>query len=609
MKNTLIVLILALLTACGGGGGGGSSKTSNAPPDSPPPDSNPPGSNPSYSPFVGGFPAVLLPDNNAALLRCDVSSPVPAGSTITGTVRFERVPLHPVIGLDYANTAQNPVRGAVVEAVLSSAGQCTDNVVATSLTDGQGDYGLVVEPASQSVCVRVRAQLYRAAGNGDSWDIQVTDNTQQNAPFYLIDGPATPASQPQRNLLAESGWTGSSYGEPRAAAPFAILDSACDAMSAVLDVAPTAQLPTLYFRWSENNTAADGQYEDGEIGSSLYRSVSNGSVVVDEIFVLGDDDLDTDEYDPHVVIHEYGHFVSNNFFRSDSLGGDHGLDSFLDMTVAFDEGWADAFSGIALNGVISNPQVYHDTLGPRQSSGFQFDMDNEARLFVAPWTTGWYSESSVFEIIYDLYDATSDNADALNLGFSPIFDAMVAHAQTPALASIFSFVNALKQQNPASSAAIDALLAGENIESVVDDYGSAEQANAELNGADDVAPYLPSLLLNQSQLVCSNDQYGVYNKLSVFQYLAFTPGATRNFTVTLTPRTDFGAGGRGGVEVYDRGLFVGGDYADSEGETLIRNVGLTANRTYLFSVYDYNNVVEDEVSSVTGRRCFDLVID
>jgi hypothetical protein len=41
------------------------------------------------------------------------------------------------------------------------------------------------------------------------------------------------------------------------------------------------------------------------------------------LFIYGDEDLDTDEYDDH-VLHEWGHHYEDKFSRSDSIGGEHG---------------------------------------------------------------------------------------------------------------------------------------------------------------------------------------------------------------------------------------------------------------------------------------------
>ncbi len=85
---------------------------------------------------------------------------------------------------------------------------------------------------------------------------------------------------------------------------------------------------------------------------------------------------------------------------------------------------------------------------------------------------GFYSEASVSEVIYDLFDGIDPNdlnsdgtatPDHVALGFRPIYDALVATRNTPAFTSIFSFLKALKSANAAAATDIDTLAAGENI--------------------------------------------------------------------------------------------------------------------------------------------------
>ena len=72
---------------------------------------------------------------------------------------------------------------------------------------------------------------------------------------------------------------------------------------------------------------------------------------------------------------------------------------------------------------------------------------------------GWFNESSVESILYDLYDATNEAGDPLTLGFAPIYQVLRnEQRQTPALTTIFSFIDALKANNPNSAGAIDSLV-------------------------------------------------------------------------------------------------------------------------------------------------------
>ena len=67
------------------------------------------------------------------------------------------------------------------------------------------------------------------------------------------------------------------------------------------------------------------------------------------IALMSDLAADTDEFDQHVIAHEFGHYIEYNFSRADNIGGSHGLGDKLDPRVAFGEGFGYAFAAIVLN--------------------------------------------------------------------------------------------------------------------------------------------------------------------------------------------------------------------------------------------------------------------
>lgn len=114
----------------------------------------------------------------------------------------------------------------------------------------------------------------------------------------------------------------------------------------------------------------------------------------DGIYVLGDyTQGDTDEFDQHVIAHEAGHYFEDRFSRSDSLGGEHGLNDRLDLRVAFGEGWGDAFGAMALN-----DPVYRDSFSGQAQDG-AFSLESST-----PSAPGWFSEFSTFKILWDIFD-------------------------------------------------------------------------------------------------------------------------------------------------------------------------------------------------------------
>lgn len=266
---------------------------------------------------------------------------VPGATTVTlsGNVTFDSVP-NATGGLSYGAMSAKPVRGAVVEILDANAA-----VLASTAADGNGAYAVSV-PANTTVNVRVKAQLLQT-GSGASWDVSVRDNTQSEALYAMESGSfSTGSAAVTRNVHAPSGWNGSSYDSTRVAGPFAVLDTVYATQTKVLSVAPSTVFPPLRIFWSVNNVPASGNPALGQIGTTYFTS-SNAAGAARAIYVLGKENVDTDEYDSSVVAHEWGHYYQSAFSRDDSPGGSHSLSERLDRRLAFSEGWGNAWSGIA----------------------------------------------------------------------------------------------------------------------------------------------------------------------------------------------------------------------------------------------------------------------
>ncbi len=102
------------------------------------------------------------------------------------------------------------------------------------------------------VFVRVRARMVQTGA--PNWNVRVFDNPDNNA-LYVWEGPTVNVgiTNTTQNFNAPSGWTGRNYGNPRSAAPFAILDAIYDAIQFVLTADPAASFPPLKVNWNQNN--------------------------------------------------------------------------------------------------------------------------------------------------------------------------------------------------------------------------------------------------------------------------------------------------------------------------------------------------------------------
>lgn len=562
MTNTIRLVLLAALTAlaagCGGGGGDG-------------------GGGDGGGEGAGG--------SGGGSGGSGAADPGASEVTVSGKITYDRVPHLPNSGLDYANTTAEPVRGATVQLVDSGSGL----IVAAGVTDGAGDYSLSVDAGSR-VRVRVRAET-RSTGPA-SWDVIVVDNTASDAVYVLESSNfETGTGGATRNLHAPSGWGGSSYTGTRSAAPFAILDSVYDAILKVLEVDAGVDMPELTVHWSEDNRPVQGDESAGEITTSFFRRTSS---LQREIFLLGAADVDTDEYDTHIVIHEWGHYFEDALSRSDSIGGAHAIGDRLDPRVAFSEGFGYAFAGM-----VTDDPVTHDSLGTRQQGGFSIDVEANGNF-----NPGWYSEGSVQTILYDFYDTAADGVDAIELGFAPLYDLFVGdHASSTTLTTIFSFVTALKQANPASASAIDAIVAGQDIVAVTMDAHGSTETNDANRGADVLPVYATLQTAARAVEVCSLGgtgfgDFGTYNKLSNRRFLRVSVAASGAFRFTAVGP----AGSDPDLILHQRGILEIAQLDSDRDQTLERTL---AAGDYVLEVYEYSNTTDFP----RGRTCFDVTME
>jgi hypothetical protein len=409
---------------------------------------------------------------------------LPDTVSILGKIEYERVqPLTSgsTTRLDFNNITTQTAKEVVVEAI-NSAG----TVIATTTTDTNGEYSLTNLPENTSIKIRAYAKMFKK----DKWDVKVIDNTNGNAQ-YVLEGSlvSTGTQSTRRNLKA--------LASTKQSPPFAILDSIYSAMKKVDDADGSVVFPPLKMNWTVNNRES-GTYYDGN----------------DNIMIQGDQSGDSDEYDDHIMIHEWGHYFEAKFSRADSIGGSHTSGDHLDIRLAFGEGW-----GNALSGIVTDDPIYFDTM-----SGSGWNMNVESATHDTP---GWFSEASIQRILYDLYDSNDDGADHLSLGFKPIYDLLTGPQKTTkAFTSLFSFITELKNMQSSDASLIDAIVANESINTIDDIYGRT------------ISPSLYKELTVDSTLsnICVNTAYGIQNKLNNHRYIYFTVnnGGTKTISVQET---------------------------------------------------------------------------
>ena len=510
-------------------------------------------------------------------------TPPPAAVTISGSVTFDHVPFNTSSSaLNYNSITQDPAPGLTVEA-LNSAG----TVIETTVSDSAGSYSLQVDP-NTDVRIRVKAELVQTSGA--QWNVRVIDNTSGDAPYALQGALANSGTtDTTRNLNASSGWGGSSYTSTRAAAPFAILAPIYESMQRIVAVDPDVVFPAIDFNWSVNNrpgmnpnVSFEQNLANGDIGTSSYVTSSNGDR---RVLILGDANNDTDEYDGHVVIHEWGHYFEDQLSRSDSIGGPHGLADRLDARVALGEGF-----GNALSGMMTDDPFYRDSFGSAQGSGFFINVENNNNQ-----NEGWYNEASAQSILYDIYDDDDDAADTISAGLEPIYNVLTSPSYTGSslFTTIFLFLDEYNSNNAGDVAAVNALSAAQSIN------GTGAAGIGETNNGTEstsLPVYKIASVGGNAVEICSVTTNGTGNKLGNRIYVAFNITSPGVHTLRVQ-RTSGSTNTDPDFRVFRNGTLLG--IADS-GTVNVEtgNVNFTNTGQHIIDAYDFNE----------GNACYDFTI-
>ena len=495
---------------------------------------------------------------------------------ISGQITFDRVPYNSNgQGLDYSAIQTAPGRGLSIRVVDSSS-----TVLASTKSDSTGSYSISIAE-NTSARVEVLAELAETDPLLN-WQTQVVDNSDGNSLYVMQGSLINTGTQNQvRNLHADSGWTGTGYGNERSAAPFAILDSIYQIYDRLAVAEVSVSMPELQIRWSPNN--------------------SNGSFYQGYIEIAGNENVDTDEYDQHVIVHEWRHYFESEVGRGDTIGGSHSTSTVLEPRTAYSEGVGNAWSAI----ILDDP-VYKDSLGNRQSSGFQFNIESSAISL-----EGWYIEKSVQEIVYDLIDENDDGPDSLEIPLKTLIDAWQSpgYLDQASLTTIYSLQAALEEVSPGTAAAVDALYTAENIQGN-DIFGTGETNDGGLTYS---LPVYHQLTVGAAPFeICSDNNVGEYNRLENRQLVRFSITSTDFYTITLARgpgNTNWNPGVSSDPDfvLYRQGqeitTFPDGRSADNNVETLDR--GLLPG-DYVLDAYEFLNT--DDQASTGGLFCFDLSV-
>jgi hypothetical protein len=515
------------ITACGGGGGGGSSVAAPAPT--------------AFTPPIGSGTPNAIPT-----------------VVVSGTASYEAVPYLAIArttaptadagSLDFANVTAKPIRGATVQAFSGST------VFSSAVTSSTGSYTLTV-PQNQAYTIRVLAELVKTTGTA-TWDIAVYDNTNSNSFWVLTGTPGfTGTTNTVRNIVASTGWTGSGYGPSRASGIFAILDTIYAGLVQIQASggATSVTFPALSVFWSPNNINAAGSRAVGQLGGkSFFTSSANASGVIisRSMYILGKADNDSDEHDSGIIAHEFGHYLQSAFSSTNSVGGSHSTSDKLDMTLAFSEGFGNAYSAI-----VRNDPIIADSGVLATNQGYTYGIADSTT-----WSNpGWFNEDSVANVMYTFVQSQ---------GFRPFWAALTGPMKNlqDSLATVFSFADAVRTTSPASVSVLGARMVANNINAPIS--SNVQWGVGETSGVTNSPVYTQLTVGAAAVNVCPINVPGTANnKLDEIKYFRFTAtGGNHTITVTSTPGATTAQDHDMDIYVFQKGILKG--FAETTSATI-----------------------------------------
>lgn len=283
---------------------------------------------------------------------CTTNATFTSSYTIQGDAFFEK---RTITGSGLSDTiATIGIKGAEVQ-VLDSSGtivQCTE-------TDVSGHYSFTIPQSGATYTIKVLSRSYNSANKAS-----VLDTPGSATPYYI----STTFSATSNQTVADI--TASYANSDLRAGAFNILNNFYQANYHLINEATFTVDHKVTAYWKKGVNPVTYYGGDADSGVSFYVPGT------DRLFILGgiDGDVvasDTDHYDDSVIVHEFGHFVEDNYAASDSPGGTHyGLFN-IDPRLA----WSEGFSTYLSTQVLGTP-LYRDTVGINNGFGFYYDAEN-----------------------------------------------------------------------------------------------------------------------------------------------------------------------------------------------------------------------------------------
>lgn len=352
---------------------------------------------------------------------------------VRGTVLYEKIPFrNPTTGqagLQLDKAKRMPVIGAVVELVEEK----DKNVLGVTNTNAKGEYQLPYNvPAETQAYVRVWAKSENAT---------VVDAFDDRTHYSLVSKKLTLVQGPiEQSLLAQD--------KNRIAGVFNILEAIRMANDLLRKAEPSIRFSPIAISWNTTNKPGT---------TSHFRPSAKRA------YILGDRDIDSDEFDDYVLLHEYGHYLMHEFAKDHSPAGHHSRGDKLDPRVAWSEGWGNFFACA----VLGDPN-YTDTLGPQGQGGWSnsLEANREPLGFGRTMKGGYWSEHTVGSTLWDIVAPVQRGDDVhLGLGFEAVWNVLRGpwKDESP-YANLIDCCDHIVKRKPEIAGVMGALMANRDIE-------------------------------------------------------------------------------------------------------------------------------------------------
>ncbi len=359
---------------------------------------------------------------------CSTASAVASPVTITGTAKFQwRQTFGNLIvgGLGAIENTTKPIRRAEVRA-KNEAG----TVVQCGETDSSGSFSLDLPGNTGTYTIEVNSRAFN-----DYAKASVLNKPEFNQFYTITTTVASDSSTSVGTMTAPATASANVI-----AGAFNILDQIVEANTYLKTYAGTGTCASM--GCTEINVAPKvNAYWVAGFNPGSYVGTSGGLSFYlpnyARLFILGGingntTEADTDHFDNSIILHEFGHFLEDQVFKSNSPGGSHDGQSVIDPRLAWSEGWGNFFQA-----AVRNSADYVDSQGNTDGSTsliFNANIeDNTNNTYDDPKPGGSdlskgygtngegnFREFSVSRVLWDSIDSANDS-ESITGGFSELW--------------------------------------------------------------------------------------------------------------------------------------------------------------------------------------------